>query len=332
MTQNQVQELATIIRAVGVISPTSFSFAGRVINSTDGLQRTPATVQQNPLVARLQDTLYEHCFCNKFEGTLQDRNYAGLWNGQIIEKLSYANASRDRWEQGWQAESYLPSGQVVARKDGIRRIIESGRFASPHGADRQRISIFMPRESRTAQSGFYFAYGETLTDQIDEANFLRFYWNLSESGATDLIRALTAILNRYQVPFRFKCVTHGNLFHRLDSAVLFVNRRYYKVLRFLLKEIHEAAGIHLGFDTPLFTKWLAPGLAVAEDPGTGNSFGTSRCRILAEGIWNVYARNAQSDDARLDEVLQQFRAYGVDPEHPYLNQGSVDSYDWPDQM
>ena len=40
----------------------------------------------------------------------------------------------------------------------------------------------------------------------------------------------------------------------------------------------------LNVRVPAFTKHLAPGLGFAEDPGTiRDSFGTHRCRLLAEG-------------------------------------------------
>ena len=36
--------------------------------------------------------------------------------------------------------------------------------------------------------------------------------------------------------------------------------------------------------TPVFTKRIAPGIAIAEEPRTGDSFGQSRCEILADAL------------------------------------------------
>src|SRR5436305_14389954 len=56
----------------------------------------------------------------------------------------------------------------------------------------------------------------------------------------------------------------------------------------LLVDVYQAVKDNLKPETPLFTKRLAAGLGFAEDPGNGESFGMSRCRIVAEGLWSAY--------------------------------------------
>jgi hypothetical protein len=79
-------------------------------------------------------------------------------------------------------------------------------------------------------------------------------------------------------------------------------------------------------DVPLFTLCLGPGLAFAEDPGTQESFGMSRCRILAHGIWLAHQQRAQGIDERLAIVEQHFRSQGISLERPWLNPGSTDEF------
>src|SRR5204863_5149 len=83
---------------------------------------------------------------------------------------------------------------------------------------------------------------------------------------------------RFQVPFRFKCLSYRELYDRFDSAVLFVGRRQWDITSLLVREIYGKVKDRLRPETPLFAKQIAPGLALAEDPGNGESFGTSRCR------------------------------------------------------
>jgi hypothetical protein len=116
------------------------------------------------------------------------------------------------------------------------------------------------------------------------------------------------------------------LYARSDSAVLYTPRRYADFTFQLALEIHNRARPYLGDDVPLFTLRLAPGLAFAEDPGTQESFGMSRCRILAHGIWTAYQKGARLPADRLAIVEEQFRSEGISLERPWLNPGSANEF------
>ena len=247
--------------------------------------------------------------------------------------LSEANATRERWDAGWQIYQLLPSGQVLAHKQGRTRTLWPGEFVSldgPGSGPRPglNISVFFARETTTMQPGFYFAFGEAQPDEQDNFSLTRFYWNTRPEGAAPLTRALTRGLNRFQIPFRYKCLSNSAFYSRHDTAVLFVNRRFYRITTHVLADAHREVAGHLRPDTPLFTKRLADGLGLAEEPYTGESFGMQRCRILAEGILGAHAKGLRDEAARLAEVERQFTAYGLSLERPYLNPGSVDQYDF----
>jgi hypothetical protein len=184
------------------------------------------------------------------------------------------------------------------------------------------------RQTTTMQPGFYFAFGETQPEELDAFSLARLYWNLRPEGAAPLMRALTRGLNRFQVPFRLKCLTNSALYRRNDSAVLYVEKRFFRVTARVLGGVYEEVSPHLRPDTPLFTKRLADGLALAEEPYTGESFGMQRCRILAEGLLSAHARGLRDDAARLEEVGRHFAAYGLSLDAPHLNPRSVDQYEF----
>jgi lantibiotic modifying enzyme len=77
---------------------------------------------------------------------------------------------------------------------------------------------------------------------------------------------------------------------------------------------------------PAFTRLLAPGLGLAEDPGDGDSFGMHRCRLLADALVTAHEQGAHSVEARVDAVLDRFAREGINPDRPYLNPGSDDRY------
>jgi hypothetical protein len=81
-------------------------------------------------------------------------------------------------------------------------------------------------------------------------------------------------------------------------------------------------------ETPLFSKPLAHGLGLAEDPKTGENFGTSRCRLLAEAVCKAHERGLDSAEARWNEVIAAFAAAGLSLDRPHLNPGSTDRYEF----
>jgi uncharacterized protein with GYD domain len=59
------------------------------------------------------------------------------------------------------------------------------------------------------------------------------------------------------------------------------------------------------------------------------SFGTSRCRLLAEAIWTAFTQGVHEERARLEIVARHFEKSGISLEAPYLNPGSQDRYTFP---
>lgn len=335
MQEQVVAELIRIFRAIDIRSTTCFSFGERLISLPDPAPPPTPYPQPHPLVLLLQWQLYQYCFTQRFTQPLAGVKPLPAQTDDLVQELAAANASRERWEAGWQVHHVLSSGGILACRFNLARTFWTGEFATHEGPSAapqvgRKVSVFVPRGSATKLPGFYVAFGETLADQQDEASLVRFYWNTNPAGATALMELLTRELNRFQVPFQFKCASYRHDYIRLDAAVLYVSKRFFRVVAELVSDIYQNVMGYLQPDTPLFTRRLAPGLALAEDPGNGESFGLNRCRILAEGVWNAYINGSQTEQARLEQVVNAFRAYGIPSERPYLNPGSIDRYELPD--
>ncbi|HXN36564.1 MAG TPA: T3SS effector HopA1 family protein, partial [Solirubrobacteraceae bacterium] len=78
--------------------------------------------------------------------------------------------------------------------------------------------------------------------------------------------------------------------------------------------------------TPAFTKQLAPGLGLAEDPGDGQSFGMHRTLLLARAAVRAHELECFSDESREAVLSETFAEQGLDLDRPYLSAGSSDSY------
>jgi len=292
--------------------------------------------QENPLVASLRNCLYASCYCKPFPA----KNAAvppapALPPRDLSAELSAANAGQPRWDTGWQIARIESSGQVIAQKSGRQRAVWPGEFLTFDGPGvpprpGSRISVYFPHESRTMQPGFYFAFSEAESDPADETRLTRFYWNLREEGAVPLTNWVTQTLNRFQVPFRYKCMTFSGQFERLDAAVLYVSKKFFRLSAELVAEGRETLQAFLLPETPLFTRELAPGLGFAEDPGNGESFGMNRCRILAEAIWSAASKGLAKEEERMQEVARYFGQYGLSFDRIHLNAQSADFYDTPE--
>lgn len=327
--KEQTTALRQIVRAVTIQSPQQFTFAGRPFTAPAGDHNGSVP----PLVKALQEQLYEHAYTRRFEGRLQEA-HAPNGNDDMSQLLSHANTGRERWDQGWQISHILPHGQIVVQRPGEERRLWAGEFISEDGPGapprlQGQVRIFAPRESLAMQPGFYFAFGEELGDITNMMSCVRFYWNVSVEGVTALLNAWTAAANHYRLPFRFKCTNQRSHFYRLDTAILYVEQRHAHFTIELLRDIYPAVRPSLGEETPLFTRLLAPGLAFAEEPGNGESFGMSRCRLLAQGLWNAFERRAPDELQRLATIRQTFEQEEICWQRPYLRPGSVDNYDFP---
>lgn len=329
-------ELHRIVEALVIESPGSFTFGGRRVQASGsaGIPSLSGVPIQNPLVGALQMQLYLHCYSRRFAGAISEAKLPNDDGKDLTMDLAQANTSQERWESGWKISQIMSSGQIAVQRDGLNRVLWPGEYLAADGAAGMPrrgsfVSVYCRKQSTTIQPGFYFAFGEMLPDQQDEMNPVRFYWNIEPAGMIDLMRLLTGVLNRFQVPFRFKCLARSTYYDRADAAVLYVSKRYYRITAELLIGVREGVAAHLRQDTPLFSKPVAAGLGIAEDPGNGESFGTHRCRLVAEALCHAEARGRRATGERLQEIENHFQQFGLTLASPYLGSGSVDVYDWP---
>ena len=335
MEEALVKELCRILSAVRILAPDSLLFAGEITSpSVDESSLQQAQDARFLMTQHLGRLLYLQCYCRRFTGEMDHREIISDADPVFVKRLSYANNSREHLNPGWRVIRKLPTGHFVAEKNGLTRLLFAGDFIA-HSDFRgpveegTAISIFRPRESTTMHPGFYYIFGEALGDDQDDRDLLRFYWNVKADGATKLVSLLTTRLNRFQLSFRLKILNNPAAYIRADAAVLYLNKRAYHLAAELLSDVYTQLTEELNPDTPLFTKKLAAGLGLAEEPTTGESFGQQRCRILAHALWSTFQNKQDDDESRLQEISAQLDANGIDSEFPYRNAGSDGLYDFP---
>jgi len=328
-----LQDVRKLFRATVVRSPMEYELAGRTHKVAPfGAGQSPMwaahSTGQPPLVVDLQTRIYDEAYCRPL-GTRVDASVNPV---SIIEALSAANAGRDRWEAGWTLGQAMPNGSAMARKGDASHMFGPGEFvvahqhAHGHPVPGALLHVLFRRESRTQQPGFYIVNGETPAPFGADSRMTRIYWHIDENGAVPLTRVVTTLLNRYQIPFRFKTLSYSGVYTRADAAVLFFAARYFGVILKLLPMIRGEVSRHLRPPVPLLTKRLHDGIGLAEDPATGESFGMSRCQLIAQAIWDAYARGTQTEESRMQELAIQFQRNGLSLERPHLRGASADIY------
>lgn len=326
------RELKEIFDGIFIYTQQSFSLGGHRVEVPEAPPADPAAQaprQPHPLVNSLQMLLYEHCYCRRFDPPLRpEKLSANGKSGDLFGSLSAANKTSERWDYGWRVVQFTSNGMVYATKGGQSRMFSPGHLLSlDHpGSPPQPGGLvcgLLAREDTFSQPGFYCVQPQISPSQDDQYSFIRFYWHLTPEVAPLLVTEVTERLNRYRVPFSFKCLRYSASYTRADAGVLYVGRRYLFLVLQLVEEVYGVVKEGLKSRVPLFAKTLAPGLGVAEDPANGESFGLARCRVMAEAVWAAYRGGRQSEKARFAEVAAAFTNNGWNIDMPHLSTGTV---------
>ncbi|MDQ2775705.1 MAG: T3SS effector HopA1 family protein [Acidobacteriota bacterium] len=288
-----------------------------------------ARTARNYLLNQLQNQLYTEFY-------IRGKASSRLWNDEIemtrgtdfVDTLSAANAGSGCRESGWEVVE-ATADEVAIRRNRLTLWVTRADLEAPGsqaiscGAD---LKLRMPKELRSISPGYYLALGDRAEPDGDTARLVRMYWNLRRESAETFLREATLALNRGGFFFRLKLLNDPGSYARCDAAVLYIRQCDYAAISSALGPVYASVAHRLKPRTPAFTKTLAPGLGVAEDPGQIESFGQHRCRLLAEGLIRGYEQNAKTLDERFRMVSDYFKAEGIDVDRPYLGPDSSDLY------
>jgi HopA1 effector protein family len=323
------EQLRDAIGAAAVMSPTSYSWFGRRSQplSRDLLAAMDPGVAREYLIEGLTHELYRSFYSQGRPVPLSShRSVPARPDRAFAEALSRANAGRGGWDPGWRVAA-VDRCTVDVVRDGlrVRARVSDCRGTCSAGSP---VSIRRPKELCAGTTGFFTALGDTAPDSRPEDLEVRLYFHMTREGAAPLVAACTGLLNDAEVPFNLKVVDRPGGFCRCDAAVLYLGGDGFDRVRDSLPAIASACAPYLRREPPAFAKPLGFGVAVGEHRSRlGGSFGSSRCRLVAEGIVAAHERGARGLQDRVDAIAQRFAAHGLDIDQPYLVPGSIDRYE-----
>jgi hypothetical protein len=327
------KQIEKAIEAVVLHSPTSYWWCGK-----QSPQLSPkvkrlfsAETTRNYLLFTLQLQLYSDFYCRGFVAPATEAQ-VGLplvARTPFVEELSDANSGHGHDENGWRVRT-LMRDKVLVEKEGLNLWARTQDCVVPTGEVLKtglRLSLRFAKERVGLSPGFYMACGEAQNEETSD-DIVRLYWDLTPDGAVLFMKEATRRLNRHLLPFKLKVLNDRNAYSRCDAVVVYIHKSNYSDVARILGVIHQDVAIHLKQRTPVFTKVLAPGVGLAEDPIQELSFGEHRCGLLADGIIRAFEQGKKSLQERFQVIVERFAEDGIDLEKPFLNPGSRDNYNF----
>lgn len=324
-------QVAGALEATRFPSPAGYSWFGETSSRLLKAQRAPAKeAARSYLLYNLQQRLYDDFYIHGYARPASQpggRRPSGVIT-PFVKALSAANTGQGYWERGWTVEA-IEGQRVVATRNGLslwaRRedcLPSEGNGLVPGVEARLRL----PGERFDMSPGYYAALGDRDLLEDGPVSIVRSYWNLTPEGALQLMRRATSMLNAARLAFQLKALKDETRYERCDAAVLYVRKSDYESVREVLESIYPGLVDQLKDPVPAFTKPLAKGLGLAEDPGFGESFGQHRCRLVAEAMIRAQEQGKRTIDDRLRTVEERFREAGLSFDEPFLSPGSTDDY------
>lgn len=222
---------------------------------------------------------------------------------------------------GWRSATVVrrgASGVVVTRDDaGRTRALLRGGYGHSRGDERTglppeagEVLVAVPRSGGVVSEGWWRAWGGGWDPRTAPEGTVRIYLRPHVMQLPSLVGCLTATLEGRAEPWTMKVTADAANLGRPDAVVVYLTSRaaFDDIVACSLGHVRSEPG-------PPLAAPLAPGVAWADDPGDGQSFGESRCALVAVAM---EAAGGQDEDVFLQTVWDTFVAAGLDPSEPNL--------------
>lgn len=308
-------------------------------------QKLPSEIQERYRCLLLRNFLYGIYYNNSQRDRLTLDNKKALApnlenntfldvNLEFFDRLHQSNQGTGYFDPDWLILRQEADQSLAVAKGGLTLHIQRDRhLRSTDQSARVGDAVAIRMPANLIQNGFYMAVGNAGTESrhhSDCATTVRVYFNFSPEGAVAVMASLTQQLNDFQIPFSFKVLYNPSDYHRYDSGVLYFDRSHYNLVRAVLQAVYSEDYSYFQSDIPLFTKRLAHGLGLAEEPNhkfsAQESFGMNRCQIVANALLAARRSGDESLESRIASIYQHFDQLGLALKQPYLNANSEDLY------
>jgi hypothetical protein len=281
----------------------------------------PVDLTVTPGEAALDDiarTLYAAWYTRPPDG--RPSPATGLeWRADLVALLRAAHASAERFEDGWVVAAAYPDGRCRAARDESWRLVRPGEYlnlARPGvpPAPGEPAAVVARTDWVDEPTGFWFTGAPP---EGPSPPLARAYLNVRADAVPRVLHALTAELADAELPYIVKCPRTVDGYARVDSLIVYHERRRSNALRAVLASMAGLLRGCLDPATPPLTERVAPGVSFADDPAGHKSFGEQRCAALAVGLVDAAQAGNLGGAAALAHLLAALKRAGVDPAQPW---------------
>jgi hypothetical protein len=223
------------------------------------------------------------------------------------------------FEPGWTVRRVSRSGRLLVEREGVSRVVARAdalpaarRLLPPRPGEEVAVAA---RRDLTDDAGWWFTFFGA-AEAPDQP--VRLYWAVRRAAAPALVAALSGLLADGTSAVLKVGASAGHL-GRPDAAVLYASPTWATEAVPRLRAIATSLGDGLADRVPRLALPLARGLALAEEPGTGESFGEHRSRLLAAAARRL---DSADDEAVLSGLRAALTEAGVDAAAPHRARGS----------
>ena len=261
-----------------------------------------------------------------------DENQTIEWSkSQFLRQLSKNNHGKGYFKSGWKIVGETESGLLQVCKDGLTLHVMRDR----HLSDTERLAkigdvVRVKLPPQLVEPGYYIAVGDA--GSIDDLELPKheptvdLYLNLNSQGALALMHGFTTELNTIAIPFHFKVLYRSEDYIYSDTATLSFTKTDCDRLQGIIQSLYQKHRDYFQSETPLFSKYLAPGLSIAERPPIDLSLAQHRFGIIAEALIYAWQHDKVSFAERLECISDRFRRENVSLKFPYCDRDSEDIY------
>ncbi len=264
--------------------------------------------------AGLASWLYLHWYC----GSPQERRGA-LTPQRLVARLRSAHAHTREFEPDWLIEEVRPDlgpGAIVAFREGVRKILTPVDYVvpeSPFGPHSIGTPVWVSRRRDVVIEGTWRTWGAGWPANADQAGPLfRVYFSFDMGDMPAVAAAVTGVADdgTWMLKFAVEPQAEG----RRDVCVLYARSQDLGHWRPLLASVNRSLQGLQARTTPPFSRPVAPGIAVAEDPVGPESFGEDRCARVAAVL--AAGEGFHGVDELADALASAFAQDGLDLRQP----------------
>jgi hypothetical protein len=146
------------------------------------------------------------------------------------------------------------------------------------------------------------------------------YLDVAPTIAPEVFGRLVGALDGYAFGLRAELRGHAAFPERIGSVVVTVSRADAPALARVALRMRQRSPFAFGQTVPAFTRPLAPGIGLADEPRDGRDVGRHRFRLVAAGL--VVAGPDATPDQRRAAVLTSLIDASLDPAALHLNPGN----------